>query len=132
MALYEQKWWQRLFRTEHHEPKEDTLRDIEAVRECLKGVKDDVKQIQPLLAKLEELEKERQVASSSILPVNLKAQVKLMDDLLQQYEFFQNDVDINGIRVKRMARQLLEHARKAGLDDLVHEKKKDMKWTFDW
>ncbi len=132
MKVYEQKWWQRLFRKEHHEPKEDALRDIDAVREFLKGVKDDVRQLQPLLAKLEELERERQVASASILPVNLQAQAEIMDKLLQHYEFFQNDGDINGIRVKRMGQALLQHARKAGLDDLVHEKKKDMKWTFDW
>ena len=132
MALYEQKWWQKLFKREHHEPKEDALHDIDAIREFLKGAKEDVRALLPLLEKLEELERERQVASDSILPVNLKAQAKIFDELLQHYEFFQNDADINGIRVKRMARELLNHAARAELDTLVREKKQDMKWTFDW
>ncbi|MBS3120800.1 hypothetical protein J4420_03725 [Candidatus Woesearchaeota archaeon] len=121
-----------MFSPEKHEKREEVLKDIETIAEFLQDTKDDVKQLKPLLEKLEELEKERQVASSGLLHVNLEAQAEVLDKLLQRYEFFQNDADVNGMRVKRIAQEWLKHAQKAGLKDLVQKKKKDLKWHFDW
>ena len=120
-------WWKK-----QKEQSIDVLKDIQAIQECLREMSDDAKPLLKDLHKLEELEKERQVGRESILPINLEAQAKLLDTILQRYEFFQNDVDINGIRVKEIARNLLKEAKKAGLKDLVQEKKKEMKWQFDW
>ena len=120
-------WWKK-----QKEQSIDVLKDIQAIQECLREMSDDAKPLLKDLHKLEELEKERQVGRESILPINLEAQAKLMDTILQRYEFFQNDVDINGIRVKEIARNLLKEAKKAGLKDLVQEKNKEMKWQFDW
>ena len=121
------KWWKK-----QKEQTIDPLKDIQAILECLNELSNDAKPLLKDLHKLEELEKERQVGRESILPINLEAQAKLLDTILQRYEFFQNDVDINGIRVKEIARNLLKEAKKAGLKDLVQEKKKEMKWQFDW
>ncbi|HIG93386.1 TPA: hypothetical protein HA234_04265 [Candidatus Woesearchaeota archaeon] len=132
MKVYQQTWWKKMFSPEKHEKREEVLKDIETIAEFLQDTKDDVKQLKPLLEKLEELEKERQVASSGLLHVNLEAQAEVLDKLLQRYEFFQNDADVNGMRVKRIAQEWLKHAQKAGLKDLVQKKKKDLKWHFDW
>ena len=132
MAVYKQKWWKRLFASEKHERHEDVVKDIETITEFLQDLKDDVKRLKPLFEKLEELEKERLVASSGIVHVNLETQADVLDKLLQRYEFFQNDVDINGMRLKRISKEWIKHAKRAGLKDLVNEKKQDLKWNFDW
>ncbi len=131
MAIYEKSWWKKLFKKEKA-AKIDSLKDIEAVIEFLNLVNEDAKKIIPLMEKLEELEKEREVGSESIAGINIESQAKLLDKILERYEFFQNDVDINGIRVKQVAKELLRHARKAGMKDLAKQKKENMKWKFDW
>ncbi|MEK6900767.1 MAG: hypothetical protein AABX37_00315, partial [Nanoarchaeota archaeon] len=102
------------------------------IQECLKDVTEEVRSLLPLLEELEELEKERQVAKSGVIKINLETQAKILDSVLEKYEFFQNDVDINGLRVKKIAKQVLKEARKEGLKELVAEKEKNMHWTFDW
>ena len=110
----------------------DVVNDIEAIQECLKDVTEEVRSLLPLLEELEELEKERQVAKAGVIKINLETQAKILDSILEKYEFFQNDVDINGLRVKKIAKQVLKEAKKEGLKELVEEKEKKMHWTFDW
>lgn len=132
MAIYEKKWWKSLFEKKEHSVKADQLKDFEAVSEFLAGINDDVQQLVPEINKLEELEKEKQVARESIVQVNLETQAEIFEKLLEKYEYFQNDVDINGLRVKRMAQEFLKETEKAGLKDLVKEKKKNPKWQLLW
>ncbi len=124
-------WWKRLFGKEHHEKPVDSLSDIEAVGEFLLGVNNDRAKLLKLLEELEELEKERKVGTSGVIQINLEAQALVLDKLLQTYGDFQNDVDINGLRIKMLARQFLKEAAQAGLKDLVREKKQNRKWK-DW
>jgi ribosomal protein L3 len=131
VRIYKTKWWKKVFKRKP-EPKGDAVKDIKSVIETLSEVENDVKPLLKTLEKLKELEKERNVAKSGIVQVNIETQTKLMDELLERYEFFQNDIDINGLRIKRTAKSLLGHARHHGLKDVVAEKKKDMKWQFDW
>ncbi|MBI2668336.1 hypothetical protein HYX14_00690 [Candidatus Woesearchaeota archaeon] len=132
MALHNQSWRQKLFTKKAPKPV-DVLKDLQAISEFLKEIKDDTKLILPELKKLEELEKERKVASDKgVLLVNLQTQAELLDRLLERYQFFQDDVDINGIRVKNIAAELLKNADQAGLKDLVKEKQKDLNWKFEW
>ncbi len=131
MSLADRKWWQRVF----HKPAErrvDALNDIAAMKECLSELHMDVKVILKELTELEELEKERMVAKSGIVHVNLETQARVFDRLLERYEFFENDVDINGLRLKRIAGEYLKQAQRAGLTDLVAEKKENAKWHFLW
>ena len=131
MAWYEKRWWKKLLKKEQ-EPKEDSIKDLTAVIEYIESLNDEAKLLLPELKKLEELETERQVASSGLAQVNLEAQAAVLDKILKEYGFFQNDVDINGIRVKRIAKEFLKQARKAGLKDLVKEKENDNNWKFNW
>jgi len=119
-------WWKK---TELHF---NIVTDIDAIIECLQGLKDDVKKLLPELEKLQELVKEREVAAGGLIQVNLKTQAKVLDSILQQYEFFENDIDINGLRLKQIAQQFLQHAEKAGLKDLVKEKKQQAQWKMLW
>ncbi len=92
----------------------------------------DVNSILPELKKLMELEKERKVTDSGITHINLEAQASVFDGLLEKYEFFQNDADINGLRLKAIANQFLRNAKKHGMTELVKEKKADKRWKFFW
>ncbi|MEK6937748.1 MAG: hypothetical protein AABX04_01760 [Nanoarchaeota archaeon] len=132
MSLNEKKWWKKLFKKEHHKEQIDTVTDIQAMGEFLIGFRKDNEKLTKLLGELEELEKERLVATEGVVQMNIDAQVHLLEKLLEQYDFFQNDADINGLRLKRIANHLLKEAEKAGMHDLVKEKKKNPKWQFWW
>src|SRR3989344_9361614 len=127
-----QKWWSRLAGKKPQPQKVDVLADIDAVIEFLSEVQYDTKELLMQLKKLKELEKEYQVAASGILHVNLETQARVLDKLLERYEFFENDVDVNGLRVKMMAKEFLKRASKAGMADLVRQKEKDKKWMMLW
>lgn len=126
------KSWNKLFRKKHTPKKVDVLLDIEAITEFLNDIQADTKELLSQLKKLKELEKEYEVASSGILHVNLETQAKLLDQLLERYGFFQDDVDVNGLRVKMIAAEFLRRAKAAGMTDLVRQKEKDMRWKMLW
>ena len=128
MPLYQQKWWKKLFGKKEHHTKVDILKDVNAVREELQDLKDEVRPLVKLLQKLEELEKEYGVGNEDIRLVNLETQADIIDQILQRYEFIQDDIDINGIRLRHISKEFLQRAQKAGLKDLVEEKKQDRKW----
>lgn len=132
MAFYQKKWWQKLVSKKNQHEKVDAVKDIQAMREFLQDLSTDQTSIEQDLKKLQELEQERQVANSGILQINLETQAEVLEKLLDRYEFFQNDVAISGLRMKRVAQQFLQHAQEAGLKDLVKEKKKKLKWRFLW
>lgn len=119
-------WWQK----KELSKKEDAVKDIEAIIEFFEDINDDAKVVLPHLERLHELEKERVIAKEGLTPVNLETQAKVIDKLLERYEFFQNDVDVNGIRIKGIAVAFLKHAEKAGLRDLAKEKRQDIHWKF--
>lgn len=125
------KWWGKLFHKEK-EPKEEVLKDLSAIMEALNDLNVDLKALLPELHKLEDLERERQIASASLTPINLETQAELLDKILIKYEFLQNDVDVNGIRMKRVAKEFLHQAKEAGLNELVKQKQKDPRWNFNW
>ena len=108
--------------------KEDSLKDIEAVLEYLAEVGDDIKKMRSQLEKLRNLEKERLVAGSGLLQVNLQAQIQLLDPLVGEYDLYEDDCVIQGIRLKRIAREWGRRAKKAGMKDLVKDKSKKMTW----
>lgn len=132
MALYEKKWWQKLFQKKVPEEKFDALNNIQSVSEFLEELGPTLEQLKEDLDKLEELEKEREVGTSGILQINLETQAQLMDKILEKYQIFQDDADINGIRIKQIARNLLEKAEEIGMKDLVKERKKNFSWKFAW
>jgi len=129
MAFYEKKWWKKMF-PEPKQRKIEVLGNIEAIREFLEESRQECSLLIKELEKLEELEKERSIAGSGIMQVNLEAQAEVLDKINERYQFFQTDAAINGARVKIISEEFLKHAQKAGLKDLVKDKKKDPNWKF--
>ncbi|MBU0470504.1 MAG: hypothetical protein KKA62_00135 [Nanoarchaeota archaeon] len=132
MALYTKSWWKKLFGKTEKIKKIDILENINSVKDYLSDSSNDVKILLKELDKLKELEKEYEVAKSGIIQINLETQSKILDRILERYEFYQNDADINGIRIKQLATTFLERAEKNGLKDLVKQKKKDNGWLLNW
>ncbi len=52
----------------------------------------------------------------------------MLDPLLEDFEAFEDDVVIQGIRLKRIAREWTRLALKAGMKDAVKNKKKKIAW----
>lgn len=125
-------WWKKLFRKKEKEKKADVLKDIEAVTDFLNNVRKNAKPLIEELNRLEELESEYLVAKEGIIQINLEAQAKILDKLIQQYEFFQSDADINGLRIKMIVKEFLRRAAEKGLADLANEKKKNRLWQLRW
>ena len=132
MKWYEKSWWKKTVDAKEQKKKVDSLKDIQAIIEFLEHANDDPKALLEDLQKLEELEKERKVASKKLMAVNLEAQEEVLDSIIQRYEFFQNDVDINGLRVKQIAEEFLKHASHEKMRNIVRDKKKDPRWRFQW
>ena len=128
MAIYEKKWWKELFAKPTKKKKVDVVKDIEAITESLQDLPNDQQFLIEHLNKLIDLEREYHVAKSGIIQVNLETQATLLDKIIERYEFLQNDIAINGIRIQEMANEFLQRADKAGMKDLVKEKKQDQKW----
>lgn len=125
------KSWNKLFK-KHTTKKADVFSDLEAITEFLDEMQADTKELLSQLRKLQELEKEYHVASSGILHMNLETQGKILDKILERYGFFQDDVDVNGLRVKMIKAEFLKRAEKAGMTDLVRQKEKDKRWQTLW
>lgn len=133
MAINEWKIWRRfgLTKVQEHE-KVEPIKDTEAILDFLEIVDEDVKKLIPDLKKLHELEKEKHIADEGLRQVNLETQGKVLTNILERYRSFQDDVDINGIRVKRIGQQFLEDCEHAGMKDYLREKKKDFNWKLKW
>ena len=117
----------------HREIAADADTDIGAIVQFLKDTHHDTGSLLKLFARLRELRKEAaQLTDEHARRGNLRAQIELFDELLLRYEGYDQDVEINGIRVKRIARQFIEEARDAKLYTLLDKIKKDPQWVFDW
>lgn len=130
MALYD--WWKKKFQKEVKEEKLNALEDIKAIQDSLNEVQVDLKYILPRINNLEELEKEFEVAKLALKKINLQAQSQMYDELLERYGFYQTDIEINGLRLKKLAERFLQLAEKNELKDLVRKKKKDSRWKMFW
>ncbi len=126
------KWWNKLLGRKQPERKVDVSADIDALIEFLSEVHHDAKELLAKLKKLQELEKEYEIASPGILHINLETQAKIFDKLLEQYGSFENDADVNGLRMKMIVGEFLKRASKAGMADLVKQKEKDRRWMMLW
>ena len=128
MAIYEQKWWKKLFSKPVRQKRVDIDNDIEAISECLNDLSDDQKFLIESLERLNDLEKEFHVAKSGIVQVNLETQAVLLEKIMERFDFLHNDIAINNLRLKKISQELLKRADKAGLKDLVREKKRSIIW----
>lgn len=132
MALYDQRWWKKLFRKKEELEIVDLIKDNKAIIDFLNEAGADINMLISHLQQLQELEKEFSIASKELKKTNLETQAEILDKILLRYQFFQTDVDINGLRVKKIATEFLKTAKETGLKELVEEKKKDTHWSLFW
>lgn len=62
---------------------------------------------------------------------NFRQQINLFDEIIQAYSFFQGDADINGKRIKQIAKKLREAAIQSEDVELI-DKTSKLVWKFDW
>ena len=98
--------------------------DLNAALAFLKEMQ--VKELVMKLEKMREMVKEEGVVGEDLKKENLETQLKIFDEILQKYNFFQNDADINGERLKKIGRELLQKAEATGID--VKTKKESLNW----
>lgn len=130
MAINEWKIWRKWF--PQPEEKTDIPADLEATYRFFSESERDRKQLAKDLSQSRVLWNEAKVVDENLRLENLKFQIELFDRIIQNYESFQNDVDINGLRVKKIATELLRRAEAAGLTDLVEQRKNDPRWQGRW
>jgi len=127
MAINEWGIWKKLGIVKGEEIEEVKVKDdLNAVLNSLKEI--EVKELVKKLGTLKSMVKEEGVVKEELSVKNLKEQIKLLDGILQGYGFLEDDVDINGLRLRKVGKELLRKAKDKGMDELVKEKKKDMKW----
>ncbi|MBW2992402.1 hypothetical protein KY345_04260 [Candidatus Woesearchaeota archaeon] len=104
------------------EQKFSVEKEISAVIDSLRDSREDVLKLISICKQFREsLEK------------STKEQLFAWDKLVRDYEFFEEDVDVNGERVKRITKALVEQAKSAGIDkEKLKEFKSKESWSFDW
>ncbi len=127
MAINEWKIWRKLKITKEKEAEEVKVKDdLSAVISFLKEI--DVKELARKLEIMKDMVKEGKVVGEELKSENLDKQINLFDEILRDYDFFVNDADINGLRLRKIGGELLRKAKEAGMDELVKGKKTDIKW----
>ena len=132
MSVSEKKWWKDIFDKNPKRKKLDIHNDISAIIDFLENLNLDKDSIIKELKLLTDLETEYGIAKDGIIQVNLQTQAKAIEKLIQDYEYFQNDVDINGLRIKMIAEEFLKRVKKAGMKDMLKEKKESPVWKMQW
>ncbi|MAF99485.1 MAG: hypothetical protein CMH61_02635 [Nanoarchaeota archaeon] len=110
----------------------DIPKDLDAISEFLSDIENDIKKLKGDVANAQMLFNEAKVVEARLLDKNLTHHIEVMDNVVKDYEIFQSDVNVNGLRVKKIARELIRRAKERGLLDLAREKWKDSRWRGNW
>lgn len=138
MAINEWKIWQKLGLVKSKQEKIDIDKDIDAVSLFLKDALPVAKLLKVQLGKMQKLRAQEKKlnkakAHKDKLKKNLLDQLRVYDTILQNYEFFELDTDINGERVKKIAHQLSKRAQEDKIDKKILSKiTKSERWSFNW
>ena len=129
------------FRKKKHR-KVDVDKDLRAVALFLDEVSFDIKKIKTLLDHMISLRhKEKELlakhAPAESLRFNTEKQAQVWDKLMEAYEYFDEDVDINGERIKLIAHDLKKKAKRRHISrqmlDRMEGKVEGVEWwTFNW
>jgi hypothetical protein len=127
MAINEWRIWKRLGIAKEEEVEEVKVKDdLGAVISFLKEI--NLKELARKLEIMKEIVREGGVVDKELKSENLDKQIKLFDKILRDYDFFVNDADINGLRLKKIGGELLRKAEESGMNELVKEKKNEIMW----
>ena len=128
--------WQKLGITKpRKQEKIDIEKDVSAILLYLKEISPSIKNITLLLRQFQLLRKKEQILKKKNKPTKkiIEQQVKVYDKILQEYEFYQLEADINGERIKKVLKQLAKTAKSAQISkDWLKKINESERWTFDW
>ncbi len=99
----------------------DTDKEIKIIISSLKGL--DIKK---------QLRESKSMKDSIERVDSLENQIIVWDAVLQQYVFFNEDVDLIGERVKMISSSLLERAKREKVSKQTESLLKKDRWVFDW
>lgn len=114
----------------------DLDKDLQAILDFLKESVQDIKTVYVLCKKMQLLrEKEKHLvegkAPQPSLQYNTKEQLEVFDKLLEAYDFFDEDVEVNKQRVKFIAKALKKLAAERNVDpELLRSLEKREWWMY--
>lgn len=116
----------------------DIDKDLQAISEYVAEVGSDLKELYKLLEDMRKLRKrehnmKKDKAFDEAVISNTEEQVRIWDDILRRYEFLDQDIELNGQRVKMIAGALRRLGAQKNIDPELQKmmKSKDS-WTFNW
>jgi len=115
----------------------DLDKDLQAILDFLKESVQDIKTVYVLCKKMQQLrEKEKHLvegkAPQPSLQYNTKEQLEVFDKLLEAYDFFDEDVEVNKQRVKFIAKTLKKIAAERNVDsELLKSLQKKEWWMYN-
>lgn len=108
-----------------HQSKIPQDKDISAVLTFLKESQSDLKELLKLFSKFASIKKND--------PSHTLEKIMLWDEVLKRYEFFEEDTDINGERIKLITSSLKKLAHKQKIDtEWIDNINHSDRWNFDW
>ncbi len=136
MAINEWKVLQKIgiFKAPPKPPAIDVDKDVDALLLSLNESAPVIKEIAKLLVQFKALrKKEKTTKSDKELKNIIEEQVQVYDRILQQFEYYELEVDISGERVKNISTVLGKKAKDAAISSKWLSKiKKSERWIFDW
>ena len=107
-------------------------KDVKAITYFLANLPYDDERLLRLFKEFLELRLEHYALSDDKLKrQNIIKQVNLFDQIIDLYQYFQDDVDINGKRVKNIAKALTKVVKDQNIEE-AKAKVQSLKWRFDW
>lgn len=100
--------------------------ELEAVIDALKGI--ETRELIKKLEKMKEMAKEREIIKEGLKEENLKKQISFFDEILKEYGFLEDDIDINGLRLNKIGKELLNKAKEIKMKEVTKERKKKIEW----
>ncbi len=115
----------------------DLDKDLQAIIDFLRESVSDIKAVYVLCKKMQQLrEKEKHLvegkAPQPSLQYNTKEQIEVFDKLLEAYDFFDEDVEVNKQRVKFIAKTLKQLAKDRNVNpELLRSLEKREWWMYN-
>ena len=132
MGISTLKLWEKLGFVRRELPA-DTDTDIEAITTYLDDINHTVETLRKQFRILLELRRDARVLTDeNLIKENLAQQVQIYDKLLSNYQYFDIDTDINGIRMKNIAKRYMAEIKKHKLYEVLENIKKKDHWIFNW
>lgn len=138
MAINEWQIWKKLGVVKEPEIHIDVEGDVQAILQYFKEFDSNKKKILKLFDEYLDLRRDEKIlkkekASHKELADNIKKQIEKYDQIIQAYEMHEDDTDVNGLRVKKIAKSIQRKAVKYKIPrKWINYMKKDMKWNFNW